>query len=152
MEGVSRYITPLTAEEERLLVASTIPKNTGYNIKRAVNVFEPWQSCREDKTVRNVPSSSVNLQICQVGDLTTPLHCMNTETLNLWLSRIVEEVCNAKGERYPARRLYVIICSLKRYLSDKSGLDPLFKDDKRFTLFRKVFDGEVRDAAKKGVE
>jgi hypothetical protein len=130
MEGVSRYRTPLTAEEERLLVASTIPKNTGYNTKWAVKVFEQWQSCREDKTVRNVPSSSVNLHICQVEDLTTPLHCMNAETLNLWLSRFVEEVCNAKGERYPGRTLYVIICGLKRYLSDKSGLDPLCKDDK----------------------
>ena len=97
MEGVSRYRTPLTAEEERPLVASTIPKNTGYNTKWAVKVFEQWQSCREDKTVRNVPSSSVNLHICQVEDLTTPLHCMNAETLNLWLSRFVEEVCNTKG-------------------------------------------------------
>jgi hypothetical protein len=26
----SRYKTPLTAEEERILIASTIPKNTGY--------------------------------------------------------------------------------------------------------------------------
>ena len=43
----------------------------------------------------------------------------------------MEEVCNAKGERYPERTLYVIICGLKLYLSDKSGLDPLCKDDKR---------------------
>ncbi len=69
----------------------------------------------------------------QVEDLTTPLHCMNAETLNVWLSRFVEEVCNAKGERYPGRTVYVIICGLKQYLSDKSGLDPLCKDDKRST-------------------
>ena len=40
MEGGSRFRKPLTAEEERLLVASTIPKNTGYNTKWAVKVFE----------------------------------------------------------------------------------------------------------------
>lgn len=124
MEGGTRYRKPLTTEEERLLVASTIPKNTEYNTKWAVKVFEDWQRCREDKTAMNVASSSANLDICQVEDLTTPLHCMNAETLNLWLSRFVEEVCNAKEERYPGRTLYVIICGLKRYLSDKSGLDP----------------------------
>jgi hypothetical protein len=63
MEGSSRFRKALTAEKERLLVASTIPKNTGYNTKWAVKVFEDWQSCREDKTAGNVPSSSANLDI-----------------------------------------------------------------------------------------
>jgi hypothetical protein len=38
MEGSSRFRKALTAEKERLLVASTIPKNTGYNTKWAVKV------------------------------------------------------------------------------------------------------------------
>ena len=92
MEGVSRYRTPLTAEEERLLVASTIPKNTGYNTKWAVKVFEQWQSCREDKTVRNVPSSSVNLHICQVEDLTTLYECRNIKS-------VAESVCGRGLQR-----------------------------------------------------
>ena len=131
MEGSERYRKPLTVEEERLLVASTVPKNTRYNTKWAVKVFEEWQSCRKDKTATSIASTSADLDICKVEDLSTPLHCMNAETLNLWLSRFVEEVCNAKGERYPGRTMYVIICGLKRHLSDKSGLDPLCKDDKR---------------------
>ncbi len=91
MEGGRRYRKPLTAEEEEVLVASTIPKNSGYNTKWAVKVFEDWQRCREDKTATNLPSSSVKLDICQVEVLNTPLHCMNAETLNVWLSRFVEE-------------------------------------------------------------
>ena len=35
------------------------------------------------------------------------------------------------GGEYPGRTFYVVICGLKRYLSDKSGLVPLCKDDKR---------------------
>ena len=118
MEDAERYRKPLTAEEERLLVLSTVPKNTGYNTKWAVKVFEDWQGCREDKTPTNVTSTSADLDICQIEDLSTPLHCMNGETLNLWLSRFVEEVCNAKGERYAGQTLYDIICGSKRYLSD----------------------------------
>ena len=67
----------------------------------------------------------------KVKDLTTPLYRMNAETLNLWLSRFVEEVRSAKEERYPPRTIYVLICGLKRHLNETSGIDPLNKSDKR---------------------
>ncbi|KAK3750749.1 hypothetical protein QZH41_019670 [Actinostola sp. cb2023] len=130
----------------------TIPKNTRNSTRWSVKLFEDWQRSREDITPRNFVSSSIVLDMSKIHDLSTPLHCMNAETLNLWLCRFVEEVCNGKGERYPPRTLYVIVCGLKRYLSDKNGLDPFSKHDERFMLFRKVIDGEMRDATKKGID
>ena len=127
MEGAARFRKPLTEDEERLLVESTIPKNTQSSTKWVVKLFEDWQRSREDKTPRNFVSSSIVLDMTKIHDLSIPLPCMNAETLNLWLSRFIEEVCNGKGKRYPPRTLYVIIWGLKRYLSDKSGLDPFSK-------------------------
>jgi hypothetical protein len=63
MEGSSRFRKALTAEKERLLVASILFRRIQDIIQNAVKVFEDWQSCREDKTARNVPSSSANLDI-----------------------------------------------------------------------------------------
>jgi len=116
MEGAARFRKPLTEDEERLLVESTIPKNTRNSTKWSVKLFEDWQRSREDITPRNFVSSSIVLDMSKIHDLSTPLHCMNAETLNLWLCRFVEEVCKGKGERYPPRTLYVIVCGLKRYI------------------------------------
>ena len=54
MEGAERYRKPMTEEEERLLLANTVPKNTGYNTTWAVKVFEDWQGCRKDKTATSI--------------------------------------------------------------------------------------------------
>jgi hypothetical protein len=59
---------------------------------------------------------------------------MNGETLNLWLTRFVQEVANSKGERYPPRTLYLTVCGIKRNLTDKSDLDPFSKEDKRLEI------------------
>lgn len=131
MEGAGRFRKPLTEDEEYRLVENTVPKNTQNSTKWAVKLFEEWQKCRHDKIPKKLQSSSVVFDMSKIEDLSTPLHCMNAETLNLWLTRFVEEVRNVKGERYPPRTLYVLICGLKRYLNDKSGLDPLNKNDKR---------------------
>ncbi|KXJ06844.1 hypothetical protein AC249_AIPGENE19672 [Exaiptasia diaphana] len=91
--------------------------------------------------------------ICsKVTDLSTPLDIMSAETLNLWLSRFVQEVRNSKGQRYPPRTIYVIMCGLKRHLSETSGLDPLDKSNTTFKLFHKVLDGEMRDGTKHGID
>ena len=50
------------------------------------------------------------------------------------LTRFVEEVSNSRGERYPSRSLYLIICGIRRYLREENDLDPLSKDDRRLVL------------------
>ena len=77
--GLRRFRPPKTEEEERLLLNNTVPKNTQHNTKWVVKVFEEWQSSRRDKAPRQLASSL------------TALREMNAESLNLWLSRFVEE-------------------------------------------------------------
>ena len=57
-------------------------------------------------------------------NLDTNIVNMMTETLiqNFWLSRFIQEVVKANGERYPARTLYDIVCELNRYLQEESDL------------------------------
>ena len=40
---------PKTEEEEISLLSETVPKNTKYNTKWAVNVFTAWQNARMNK-------------------------------------------------------------------------------------------------------
>ena len=129
-----RFREPMSEEQESSLLKSIVPKNTQNNTKWAVKTFEDWQRSRADKTPQCFDTSSVVLDITKIRDLTTQLEDMNAETLNLWLTRFVQEVGNSKGERYPPRSLYLIICGIKRYLCDKSGLDPLSKEDKRLVI------------------
>ena len=84
--GVRWFRRPKTEEEERLLLDSTVPKNTQHNAKWAVKVFEEWQSSRRDKAPRQLASSLTALDLTNIPDL-----IRNAESLNLWLSRFVEE-------------------------------------------------------------
>ena len=84
--GVRRFRPPKTEEEERLLLDSMVPKNTQHNTKWAVKVFEEWQSGRRDKAPRQLASSLTALDLTNIPDL-----IRNAESLNLWLSRFVEE-------------------------------------------------------------
>ena len=54
--------------------------------KWAVKVFEEWQSSRRDKAPRQLASSLTALDLTNIPDL-----IRNAESLNLWLSRFVEE-------------------------------------------------------------
>lgn len=132
MEAINRFRKPFTEDEEHRLLSDTVPKNTQNSTKWAVKIFEEWQKSRQEKSPKLFKSASLStsLDLSKVRDLSTPLESMSAETLNLWLSRFVEEVRNLKGQRYPPRTIYVLICGLKRHLSDTSGIDPLNKSDK----------------------
>ena len=90
--GVRRFRPPKTEEEERLLLDSTVPKNTQHNTKWAVKVFEEWQSSRRDKAPRQLASSLTALYLTNIPDLITPLGEMNAGCLNLWF----KSVCRRK--------------------------------------------------------
>ena len=50
----------------------------------------------------------------------------------------MQEVANSKGERYPARTVYGIVCGLRRHLIEAVGseaLNPLDAGDKYVSLY-----------------
>ena len=47
--ATARFRTPKTEEEEISLLSETVPENTKYNTKWAVNVFTAWQNTRMNK-------------------------------------------------------------------------------------------------------
>ncbi|KXJ06700.1 Neprilysin [Exaiptasia diaphana] len=91
-----------------------------------------WQLSRIDKSPKQATSTSIPLDMSKVQQLDTPLQDMSAETLNFWLSRFIQEVCNRRGERYPANTLYLLACGIKRFLGDKTGFDPFARGDQRF--------------------
>ncbi|KAK3698962.1 hypothetical protein QZH41_012834, partial [Actinostola sp. cb2023] len=79
---------------------------------------------------------------------------MDDVTLNYWLSKFVMEVAKESGERYPPKTVYGIIASLKRHLADINGseaLNPLDISDKRFCLFRRALDAEMKSGTRDGL-
>ena len=47
--ATARFRPPKTEEEEISSLSETVPKNTTYNTKWAVNVFTAWQNTRMNK-------------------------------------------------------------------------------------------------------
>ncbi len=70
----------------------------------------------------SLESCSFSFDCQKVQNLDTNIVNMTTGSLNFWLSRFIQEVVKANGERYPARTLYGIVCGLKRYLQEESDL------------------------------
>ncbi len=109
------------AEEEKKLLESSIPGSTRQSTRWAFNIFKEWQMTRANKDA-SLESCSFSFDCQKVQNLDTNIVNMTTETLNFWLSRFIQEVVKANGERYPARTLYGIVCGLNRYLQEESDL------------------------------
>lgn len=124
----------LTEEEEKNALEKAIPKSTRYATKWAVKIFEEWQSGRDNKDPAK-EQCSFKLDLRNVEALDNNICNMNAESLNLWLTKFVQEVCKSDGGRYPARSLYQIITGLQRYLKE-SGNDVSLvgKPEERFVL------------------
>ena len=70
----------------------------------------------------------------RVQSLEKKLEDLDSLSLNYWLTKVVQEVANKNGGRYPSRSLYRIVCGLERYLEDVNGrnvLNPLDSSHKR---------------------
>ncbi|CAH3021430.1 unnamed protein product, partial [Porites evermanni] len=83
-----------------------------------------------------------------VQSLEEKLEGLDSLSLNYWLTKFVQEVANKNSGRYPSRSLYGIVCGLKRYLEDVNGgnaLNSLDSSDKRFAIFRRCLDAEMKD-------
>ena len=69
-----------------------------------------------------------------------------------WLKRFIMEVRNVKGEEYPPKTLYQIVCGLLRYLREHGVHDKNFLDnhDPHFADFYSILDSRVKDLLQKG--
>ena len=74
----------------------------------------------------------------KIQSLETNIVNMMAESLNFWLTKFVQEICKADGQRYPPRSLYSIICGPQRLLGESNGAEAvrlLNKDDRRYKTF-----------------
>ena len=112
---------PKSEEEEISLLSETVPKNTKYNTKWAVNVFTAWQNTRMNKKAQLETCGGNRFGSTNVGDLSVPLEYMSADSLNLWLCKFICEVAKQTGERYPPKTLYLLACGINRHLGNVQG-------------------------------
>ena len=72
--ATARFCPPKTEEEEISLLSETVPKNTKYNTKWAVNVFTAWQNTRMNKKAQLETSGGNGLELTNVEDLSVALY------------------------------------------------------------------------------
>ena len=102
-------------------------------------IFNEWRAGRQIKEVNSAEDGFDNVRPIQ--PLTTSLAEMHVTSLAFWLSKFVGEAANSKGERYPSRTLYCIMCGLNKHLSDVSGLETvniLDKGDRRYVTVVRI--------------
>jgi hypothetical protein len=66
-----------------------------------------WQSGRENKAVM-CESNPFSLDLQNLQNLETELCPMTARTLNFWLIKFVQEVCDKDGKPYPGRTVISI--------------------------------------------
>ena len=81
-KATARFRQPKTEEEEISLLSETVPKNTKYNTKWAVNVFTAWQNTRMNKKAQLETSGGNRLESTNVEELSVPLEHMSADSLN----------------------------------------------------------------------
>ena len=70
--ATARFRRPKTEEEEISLLSETVPKNTTYNTKWAVNVFTAWQSTRMNKKAQLETAGHNGLESGNAGGPVSP--------------------------------------------------------------------------------
>ena len=97
--STGRFRSPKIEAEEIALLSETVPKNTKYNSKWAVNVFTTWQNTRMNKKAQLETVGGNGLERTVVEDLSAPLEHMSAKSLNFWLCKFICEVTKQTGER-----------------------------------------------------
>ena len=97
--ATGRFRSPKTEAEEIDLLSETVPKNTKYNSKWAVNVFTTWQNTRMNRKAQLETVGGNGLERTVVEDLSAPLEHMFAKSLFSWLCKFICEVAKQTGER-----------------------------------------------------
>ena len=121
---------PKSEEEEISSLSETVPKNTKYNTKWAVNVFTALAEYKNEQktTVENIWKQRT--ESTNVEDFSVPLEHMSADSLNFWLCKYICEVAKQTGERCPPKTLYLIVCGINRHLGNVQG-------EKAFNILKK---------------
>ena len=70
-----------------------------------VEIFAEWQASRKNKDPSK-EEAGFHVELDKIQALDTNIVNMTPESLNLWLTKFVQEVCKEEdGERYPPRTL-----------------------------------------------
>ena len=77
-------------------VRKAIPLTTRYKNHWGLRIFEDWQSGRENKAVI-CEKNPFSLDLQNLQNLDTHLCSMTARTLNFWLIKFVQEVCDKDG-------------------------------------------------------
>ncbi|CAB4034352.1 Hypothetical predicted protein [Paramuricea clavata] len=97
-------------------------------------------------------SNPFSLDLQNLKNLETELYSMTARSLNFWLIKFVQEVCEKDGKLYPGRTVYQIICSLKRHLDEngRAEANMLNANNHCFQTFRRVLDSEMKATHREG--
>ncbi|CAB4043927.1 Hypothetical predicted protein, partial [Paramuricea clavata] len=146
-----RFRDPQSVERSIDNVLNAIPQRTRYKNRWGVRIFEDWQSGRENKAVM-CESNPFSLDLQNLQNLETELCSMTARSLNFWLIKFVQEVCEKDGKLYPRRTVYQIICSLKRHLDEngRAEANMLNANNHCFQTFRRVLDSEMKATYREG--
>ena len=135
-----RFRQPKSNDEEWSFLEESVPKNTRYNTKWAIKIFEEWQASRSNKNGtedKGGDGQDDDSESEILDDVTVPLGHMSPHRVSFWLSKFICEVVKRDGQRYPAKSVYLIVCGLNRYLAEAKGEEAfniLDKSDNRYVI------------------
>ncbi|XP_068747652.1 uncharacterized protein [Montipora capricornis] len=150
-----RFRQPKSVEDEERCVLNAIPKSTRYKNKWAARIFEEWGKARFPKVATLEPGGLFKeYDLHKVQSLEIPLLQMDALSVNYWLTKFVQEVAKPSKERYPPKTIYQIVCGLRRFMeenNEKLDFNSLDASDKRFSIFRRVLDAEMKEGTRLGI-
>ena len=139
----TRFGPPVSEEDIISKMEGTIPKSTRNSTKWAVKVWDDWVENRKNQASSpyNIPPNLVNVTNAQ---------------LSHWMSRMIMEVRNQKGQPYSGTTLYGLCAGIQRFVRDDriksnnfEALD-IYKGPE-FAVFRGAFDCVLKDLHSMGV-
>ena len=116
-----RFRDPQSVERSIGNVRNVFPQTTRYKNRWGVRIYLKIFKVGE-KIIKAVmcESNPFCFDLQNLQNLETDLCSMTARTLNFWLIKFVQEVCDKDGKLYPGRTVHVyqIVCSLKRHLEE----------------------------------
>ena len=132
--ATARFRPPKTEVGEISLLSETVPTNTKYNTKWAVNVFTAWQNTRMNKKGQLETSGGNRLESTNDKELSVPLEHMSAESLNFWLCKFTSEVAKQTGNATLLRcctYLFAALIAIWENVQGEKAFNILEKSDRR---------------------
>ena len=86
----------------------------------------------------SLESCSFSFDMANIQRLDTNIVNLHAESLDLWLTTFIREVCKEKGQRYPERTLYSMVCGIQRHSNMENGslaVSLLAKNEMRYAFY-----------------